>query len=265
MNDDELLNDDGDVLELQPEQELDDQVEGEGEPDDGDDAEPSGDNTAIRALRARNRELTRQLREREQAEKPKPEPIDVGPRPRLADPGIDYDEAKLEQAENDWLARRDAAQEAKRLAEQEDSTTTATQQQRIEAEVSVYKAAKEAFDVEDADEVIGDVERAFANFQQLIVVRALGEKAPAVLYRIGRDPDLMDRLADIDDPILFTAAITRLENAQMPKSRPAIDAPVKGKPAAAGTADKELARLEKEAERTGDRTALIRYRKQMGK
>jgi hypothetical protein len=56
----------------------------------------------------------------------------------------------------------------------------------------------------------------------------------------------------------------RLETKVKMEKRPKLpdpDRPVNGRPGLSG--DKELKRLEREAERTGDRTALIRHRKQM--
>jgi hypothetical protein len=48
------------------------------------------------------------------------------------------------------------------------------------------------------------------------------------------------------------------------KPLPAPDRPVTGTASLAST-DKKLAQLEKEADRTGDRTALIRYRKSLNR
>jgi hypothetical protein len=98
--------------------------------------------------------------------------------------------------------------------------------------------------------------------QQAVIVKAADNPA-LVLYSLGKHPAKLAELSQITDPLKMAAAVARLEGGLkvMPKRKPPEPEEI-----ASGTAsvshgkDKELERLEKEAERTGDRTKLIAYK-----
>ncbi|MES2904016.1 MAG: hypothetical protein V4696_07510 [Pseudomonadota bacterium] len=247
---------DDDVLDLEG-FEADDGApqEGDEQQDDVGDTDATDENAVLRALRASNREKERRIAELERQTKPKP--VDPGPRPTLE--AFDYDEGKFNDAIDTWHETRRAATEA---AKPED---TGVEQHWTES-VAAFQTARTALTASNprAEDIILDVDRAFTPAQTACLIQAFGDKAPAMMVRIGSDPDKMEALADITNPIRFTAEVVRMENAAV-RQRPALDEPVRGKAVVNRSNDAQLAKLEKEAARTGDRTALIRYRKSQNK
>ncbi len=93
-----------------------------------------------------------------------------------------------------------------------------------------------------------------------------GEQGPKVVVALARRPQLLDEVMNIADPL---AQILKLKDIAhgvkiMPRKAPPPEREsIQHGSASAGTTDKTLERLEKQAERTGDRTELIRYKRRM--
>lgn len=136
--------------------------------------------------------------------------------------------------------------------------------QSYEAKKSILK--QKAKDFDDAEQTVQDV---LDVNQQGIVIYS--EKPELLVYNLGRNPEKAKQLAAIKNPLEFAFQIGKLEariDAQMksqtrkpqtnPERKPSGSAPL-------ATTDAKLAALEKEAERTGDRTKLIAYKKSLKK
>jgi hypothetical protein len=99
---------------------------------------------------------------------------------------------------------------------------------------------------------------------QLAAIIATAKNSAAVIYALGKHPDRLAQLKAISNPLKLAYAVAELEkDLKVTTKKRAVepDVPVRGSaPLAAGKASKELERLEKEAERTGDRTAIREYR-----
>jgi hypothetical protein len=82
---------------------------------------------------------------------------------------------------------------------------------------------------------------------------------------LGKNSKIADEIAAITDPIEFTAAIARLEGklTVTAKTRQAPPPEQKITKGVYVSQDAELARLEAEADRTGDRTAINAYKRQL--
>ena len=114
-------------------------------------------------------------------------------------------------------------------------------------------------DVDDVEAVVA----ASLNQMQLASIVQTANDAPKLIYALGKNPARLSALAKVTDPAKFIAAAVRLEmEVKMSKRRPAAepDVPVRGSASITATADKHEQKLEAEADRTGDRSKLIKYR-----
>ncbi|MDE2442198.1 MAG: hypothetical protein KGP14_14355, partial [Betaproteobacteria bacterium] len=204
-----------------------------------------------KALRERDRELA-QLR------KQAPQRIaDPGPKPTLA--GCDFDEDRFDAEYAEWTTRKAEADRA----ETEAQAAARAEQEAWTHRVEAYKADKltvRAPDFETAEQEVFDILP--DNHKALVMMTG---KPAALVYALSQNPA---KLADLSklDPVRAAMMIGKLEDKLTVTKRaspPAPDRPLRGNASLAGGTDKELARLEKEAERTGDRTALIRYRRSL--
>ncbi|HJR82563.1 MAG TPA: hypothetical protein VJ775_01425 [Sphingomicrobium sp.] len=229
----------------------------------GDEAAPASgeqDSGLVKHLRETNRAQARELAELRKAASS--QPIVVGPKPTLA--SCEYDEERYE-------AERDAWDERKRQAEQAESEAERSRregQEQWQREVQSYEAKKARLTFGDVDEAISITTSALDQVQQAVIVKVADN--PALLkYSLGKHPAKLAELSQIKDPLKMAAAVAKLEGGLKvtPKRKgPAPEEIVTGSGSvAAGRTDKELERLEKEAERTGDRTKVIAYRRSLKK
>lgn len=214
-----------------------------------DEPQETGDDELAK-LRAENLALKQEKAKWEQHNAPQlPE---LRPRPMPFD--FDYDDDAFNADLDKWLAEK--AEYDKVVGEQ--SQKYADIENRFYD--SVAKFAKVASDYAQKAEV---VENALSVERQIYLKVALDDPAPLV-YALAGSPSKLDELAKLDD-IRFIKAIGVLE-AQM-TNRPKTN---KNKPApkdheltgsASGGFDKKLAELEAKAERTGDRTEVLAYKR----
>jgi hypothetical protein len=185
----------------------------------------------------------------------------VGEKPTLE--GCDFDSDRFETELTAWHERKRQAddQAAKQRKEQEDAQ--AAWQQKLTA----YGAAKTALkvpDFEDAEAVVLDT---LNQTQQGILLHGPGsaDVTAQLAYALGKNPAKLKELASIKDPIKFAFAAAKLETQLKVTPRKAAPAPervVKGSAAGATGVDNTLARLEEEADRTGDRSKVIAYKRE---
>lgn len=224
---------------------------------DEEDAEPAEENSVIRQMRAELKEERRRRLEAEQ--KSAPAKIEVGPKPTMWDDGIDGDEALFEKRLLEWHAREaDAEQQEQSQAEQDRKINEAWQQ-----DLSTFEQKKGGLKFEDRDEAIETATASLDLVQQAVVVKAANDPA-LFLYALSKSPAKLAELGKIKDPVKMAAAVARMEGAvKVVKGRkaPDPDRPERGSAAMPGGPDKQLEKLEKDAARTGDRTALIAYKK----
>ena len=228
--------------------------EGEGNappPDEG------SDSNLVRHLRDQIRERDRRLKALEVQSQP--QKMEVGEKPTLA--GCDYDESRYEEALDAWK-ERDARAKAQ---EQESVRTQQAQQEAWNKRLGDLAVQKTALGVKDYDQAAEEVRATFNEQQQAMIIRA--SKNPAkMIYALGKSPAKAADLAKITDPVDFIAEIARLEGkttvTTQRKSAPPPEQTARGSAPLSRTVDKEEKRLEAEAQKTGNRTELIRYRKE---
>ena len=209
-----------------------------------------------REQKRRNRELEAQLaamQSQGQAAKP------LGPKPTLE--VYDYDTDKYEKALADWFDRKrrhDAEQDAAQRQQQAmEEAWTAKQQEYFRR-----KEAMKAKDFDDAEDTVKDLLNVT---QQGIIVKG-AENPEFVVYALGKNPKKAQELAQIDDPIDFAFAISKLESKlkiATKKSAPPPEKTVKGTGRVSGSVDSTLERLRAEAEKTGDYSKVMKYKRQL--
>lgn len=228
--------------------------EGEGSappPDEGQDS------NLVRHLREQLRDRDRQLKARQA--QGTPQKVEVGEKPTLAT--CDYDEERFERELLDWKERTAQAERQEQEAAQAEQARQATWQKRL-GDVEVQKTA---LGVKDYDQAAEEVRTTFTEQQQAMIVRAALNPAK-MIYALGRSPAKAAELAKITDPVDFIAEIARLEGkttvTTQRKSAPSPERIARGSAPLSRGVDKEEQRLEAEAQKTGNRTDLIRYRKE---
>lgn len=223
----------------------------------------------VRELRKSNREKDRRIRELEakmaQAA-PAPQAIVVGEKPTME--SCNFDDERFERELEAWHTRKREADEQRRTREQAEEQQRAQWQARIDA----VKAAASSLKVSDQEDAAQSFEDIFSVMQQGIVIGGPEDpKASALLrYALGKNPKKAKELAAIKDPVKFAFAVAKLETqlkVTPRKSAPPPDTPVRSAVAGAAAVDSQLARLQAEADRTGDRTLVAKYLrdKQRGK
>jgi len=225
-----------------------------GEPVDG--AAPAPESSVIRDLRRANRELAKKLHQAERGQQP--QRIEVGEKPTLA--ACDYDEDRFEADLDSWKQRKAAADRA----ETEQQERAKSEQEAWTQRAANYTADKAKLRVADYAVAEDEVFSTLSEQHQALIL--MTEKPAALVYALSRDPAKLEELSKLD---LARAAmlVGKLEDkvtVTTKRKLPQPDRPIRGDaPVSAASADKELARLEKEADRTGNRTALIAYRKKL--
>lgn len=216
----------------------------------------------VKELRAKQREMARQLREAQEENARLKAPAkapEAGPKPTLAD--HDYDEEAFEAALTAWHERK-AEHEAEGKRQQEAQQAA---QAEVQSDIKRYVEQKAALRVANFADAEAAVEQALSQAQQLIIVQ--GSEVPAKLaYALGNNPAELQKLAAIKNPVKFAFAVAKLETKLKTEPRkgvPLPETPVKGSSGLSGASDKKLKALEEEADRTGDRTKLVAFRREL--
>ncbi len=258
-----LLDNPADEAEETEQDETEQQSEDEGEDEleisFGDEAAPASesDTPLIKHLRTQLRERSKEL---EEARKSVPaQQIEVGEKPTLA--SCDYDEEAFEQELEEWKSRK-----AKAEAVHADAGRAEREAREAwERELQGYREKRAALKFADVEEVEDVATAALNQVQQAVIVK-VAENPALVLYSLGKYPTRLAEISQITDPLKMAAAVAKLEGAlkvTTKRKAPEPEEIARGSAPVSKGSDKTLERLEKEADRTGDRTKLIAYRKQL--
>ena len=224
---------------------------------------PTGAPEWVKELRRKNRELEKRIRQMDrerQAEAPRSETRTAPPKkPTLAD--VDYDTDAFDKRLEEWYEAKAAHEreaEARKKAEEE-------AQGQWQAKLAGYTAEKgslNARDFEDAEAVVAET----LSVTQQGMILSGAEKPALLIYALGRNPKKAAELAAIKDPVQFAFAVARLETNLRVQQRKPSAAPeqiVSGNAGKSGAVDNQLDRLRAEAERTGDYSKVIAYKRQL--
>ena len=253
-----------DVEALEPEDDPDEQMDGEGEA--GDDEEdfvgfgeqsedgaapaPAGESSVIRDLRKANRELAKKLHQIERGNQP--QRIEVGEKPTLA--ACDYDEDRFETELDAWKARKASAERSETEAQEREQASQKEWRDRAEA----YTQAKATLRVPDYDAAEDEVFGALSDQHQALILMT-GERSAALVYALSKDPAKLEHLSKLD-PARAAMLIGKLEDKVTVTKRktPQPDRPLRGNASMGGaSSDRELARLKAKAEASGDYSAYF--------
>ena len=216
----------------------------------------------VRELRRKHRELQRENQElKAKQESARPAPV-IPQKPTLE--SCDYDAEVFEQKLNAWV-------DAKRVADAEALKAESAQQEKVKAWQDTLKQFAEARTstkirgYEEAEEAVKEV---LSEVQQNILVSTFDAKTAVNLVAVlGANPKRARDLAAITDPLKYVRELTKLEGQVKVTARKPATAPERtvksGSAPLAGSSDAILAKLEEEADRTGDRTKIAAYRRQL--
>lgn len=210
-------------------------------------------NEASKADKKRLKELEAKETERA-ASKDK---VELGDKPSRDDYEYDQDD----KYETDLIAWHDRKRKLE-TKKQADKDEVAAADERWHKRVSTYDTNKAALKVDDFEEVEERVKAKFSVQQHAIAIHAL-DKPELFVLAVGKNQKILDRLSEIKDPVKFAVEIGKIE-AQLKTTKrkaPAPETRLKGTAAIGGSSDKVLAKLEREAEKTNDRTKIIAHRK----
>lgn len=219
----------------------------------------------VKQLRAENKEKVKKIRELEAKLQQVQAPPVVAKRPPLPKKpkleDVDFDEDKFEASLLEWtdIKRKHDAAEAEARAEAEAAAKEA------QGKLANYKAASAALKVDDFAGAEDVVVKALSIEQQNILLAGT-DNPHLVVYALGTSPEKAKELASIKDPARFAVAVGKLEAQIKVAKRSSSLPPPERKPVSSGhvaTVDQKLERLEEEADRTGDRTAVAAYRRQL--
>lgn len=216
----------------------------------------------VRELRKNSREKDRKIRELEDKLKAttgaETKPTPLGKKPTLEE--CDYDAEKFEAELATWYDRKRQADEEAARVEAEQKAAQAAWQAKLDS----YGKAKTELKVKDFDDAEALVQENFSQTQQGIMLQ--GAENPALLvYALGKNPKKAKELASTTDPVKFAFAVAKLETQLKVTNRKAAPPPektVRGTGPVSGTVDSQLERLRAEAEKTGDYSKVMAYRRQ---
>lgn len=243
------------------------QTDGDAEGEDGtepfatfgeDEAAPAleNDSSVIRGFRQKLRDLERENVQLRKASEPKP--IEVGEKPSLA--SCEYDEDRFETELDDWKGKV-AAQRQQQADASKRNETVEAERDKVRTAYMAQRARYPEARFEEAEREV--FETLPANIQGGILKL---DRAADLVMALHASPSELTALAELAqaDPILALVKIGELKGKlQVMRKPPAPDRDVRGNASPASGTNKELARLENEAERTGDRTKLISYRRKL--
>jgi hypothetical protein len=214
----------------------------------------------IKELRKQNREKEKRIRELEAKIATTGEvakPVQLGKKPKLED--HDYDSDKYEVALEAWYDQKkqhDAEVEKGKQAEQ-------AQRDAWQSKMEAYTKAKADLKVKDYDDAESLAQELFNVTQQGIVVQ--GADNPAlVIYALGKNPKKAKELSEIKDPVKFAFAVAKLEKdlkVTNKKSAPPPEKTITGTARVSGAVDSTLDRLRADAEKSGNYTKVMQYKR----
>lgn len=208
-----------------------------------------------REVKRENRKLQERVKELEQVSSPEPK---IGPKPTLE--GCDWDAERYEADLAQWFEDKRKVEEAKSKAEAE----AENQLKSWKAKVEEYGQAKAEYD--DFEESESEVFAHLNQTQQGILVQGCSDPAKMV-YALGRSPAKVRELAAITDPVKFAFTAAKLEAQIKMSNKKPIPAPERVPASSAkgisGAVDPTLERLRAEAEKTGDLSKVMAYKRQL--
>lgn len=235
--------------------------------DDPEEQEEEDDGTPlVTKLRKLNREQAKELRKlkKQQEEKERAEQKDTSlpEKPKLED--FDYDETKFESAVLDWHEKKREHDKQEQAQQEEAQAAEEAWKQSQEK----YRDRKQELGYHDFDDVEEVVSSTLSPAQQNLIVGGSSDSA-TLIYAIGKSPKKLQELASIKDPVKFIWTVAQLEGqvkvekkTRKPSAQP--EKRIKGGSMPNGAIQNKLKQLEAKAERSGDRSEIIAFKRKHG-
>lgn len=215
----------------------------------------------VKDLRKRNRELAKENKKLKEggktAEEDKPSAEDPGPKPTLK--GCDYDDKKYEEELNSWHEKKRNADKAEADAKQAKDKEKEAWNRQVEN----YNQKKKSLKVKDFDDVEERVSEILSAPQIGMIVHG-AENSAMVIYALGKNPTKAKELAKIDDHIKFAFAVSKMETTMKVKTRKVKTSPEETVETTGGAPknfDQTLSKLRAKAEKTGDYTEVMAFKR----
>jgi hypothetical protein len=219
----------------------------------------------LRKSHAETKKENRELQERLASYEKKPE-ITLGPKPVASDFEYDYDNDKSAEDQyaeklDEWYVKKEkVAEQEKELKGKEQE-----QQKAWESTLGVYeeKKAEIKAKVPDYDDAEALVKESLPVIYQGAILE--GAKNPALLVlALGKNPAKLKELSSIQNVSKFIFEVANVEAQLKTSTRKAATVPEKkvvGTGGGANATDSTLAKLEADAEKTGDRSKILEYKR----
>jgi hypothetical protein len=204
----------------------------------------------------RAKELEQKIEQLERGSAPQAQPL--GQKPTLE--GADYDTERYETELTSWYEKKREHDENQNVIQSQQKAVQKEWDTKLES-YHTSKAELKVKDYEFAEDVVQDN---LSVMQQGMIVQ--GADNPAlVVYALGKNPKKAKEIASITDPVKFAFAVAKLETNLKVTKRKASSKPEKkisgtGRPS--GSVDNTLDRLRADAEKTGDFSKVLQYKKQ---
>lgn len=248
---------DDDILELSADEQIEDeapeQQQAEEQADDDDvviafegdeaEAEQASESSTIREMRARIRELQKQVKATP-AQK-----IEIGKKPDLwEDCEGDPDKFEAELRAYDKRVADAKAQESEENERQQAATA------EFETEHNIYREQKARLNRPDFETAEIAIETSMSQAQQSVLLLAAKQKAP-LIYAIGKNPKRLAELAKITNPIKLAVAVNELERSLKVTPRKSVEPEERQRgsaPSSISGGEKALEDLRERGRKTGN-------------
>jgi hypothetical protein len=217
----------------------------------------------VKEVRAQNREQAKEnKRLREELEKLK-EPVKqaaISKKPTLE--SYDYDAERFEEGLEKWYNQERKKADAEREMQMQQEEQAKAWNKKLEG----YEKRKKELKVKDYSDAEEVALHTLNDTQQAIILE--GAEDPALMvYAIGKNAKRAKELSEIKDPIKFAWNLAKLEKdlkvQKRTKAKSQPEKTVKGNGSKSGVVDSTLKRLEAEADKTGNRTKVAAYKRQL--
>lgn len=210
------------------------------------------DNSVMRHLRTKIKEKNKRIKELESytATSSQKNQQEIS-KPKLQD--FDYDEEKYEEALSVYYKEKSAADK---------------KQKQFDQKLAEYRKKMDELPYKNKDIAEETARSALNETQQSLIVAASKGAAAKIVYAIGSNKSIADKVASIKDPVEFVAEIVRLEGRIKEQRRSSAPPPAKGVKQSTTVSleakQKQLEKLRELARKTGDSTPVINFRKKHG-
>ena len=209
-----------------------------------------------RKEKRRAKELEQKIEQLERGNAPASQPL--GSKPTLD--GVDYDTDRYETELASWYEKKREHDDQRNVAQSQQKAV----QKEWDTKLESYHSSKAGLKVKDYEFAEDVVQDNLSVMQQGMIVQ--GADNPAlVVYALGKNPKKAKEIASITDPVKFAFAVAKLETNLKVTKRKASSRPEKkisGTARPSGSVDNTLDRLRADAEKTGDFSKVMQYKKQ---